>query len=265
MRFSPVGKILGALLLSLGLVMLLPALVALAFAEEEAWSLAAAAATTAAAGLLLLLAAARGERREITPREALFIVAAVWVSAGLFGALPYLFCGTLGSFTDCAFECISGFTTTGATVLAEIESVPKGVHFWRSLTQWLGGMGIIVLSVAILPLIGVGGMSLYRAEVPGHSLDKIKPRIAETARTLWLIYAGLTCLQTLLLAAGGLDLHAALCHSLATMATGGFSTRNLSIESYASPYVEWVVTLFMLLAGVNFALHFAALRGGPRC
>ena len=262
MRFNLIAGVLGAFLTFLGLIMLTPAVFSLAFGETETLpGILLAAAATMGTGLLLW-ASFRVGKKEITTREGLIIVAGAWILACLFGALPYLFCGVFPRFTDCYFECTSGFTTTGATVLTKIEGLPRSLLFWRALTHWLGGMGIIVLSVAILPLIGVGGMSLFRAEVPGPVADKIKPRIAETARTLWIIYIILSLVEWILLMVGGMDLHEALCHTFATMATGGFSTRNLSIESFHSPFLEWVITVFMFTAGVNFALHFAVLRSG---
>ncbi|MBC8486899.1 MAG: TrkH family potassium uptake protein, partial [Bacteroidetes bacterium] len=158
------------------------------------------------------------------------------------------------------FETISGFTTTGASILTDIESVPKGILFWRSMTQWIGGMGIIVLSVAILPLLGIGGMQLFVAEIPGIAPDKLHPRITQTAKRLWLIYVLLTFVETILLMLGGMDLFDSLCHSFATMATGGFSTQNASVANY-SAHIQYVLIVFMFLAGTNFTLHYFALQG----
>jgi trk system potassium uptake protein TrkH len=180
------------------------------------------------------------------------------------GALPYLFAGTFSSLVNACFESTSGFTTTGATVVQNLEILPKGVLFWRSLTHWLGGMGIILLSMAILPMLGVGGMQLYRAEVPGPVPDRLKPRIRETAKTLWMVYVVISLLEVIFLLIGGMNLFDAICHTFGTMATGGFSTHNASIGHYGSAYIDGVITLFMLAAGANFALHYQLLLGNPR-
>ena len=169
--------------------------------------------------------------------------------------------GAIPSFTDAFFETMSGYSTTGASVLSDIEALPHGVLFWRSLTHWIGGMGIIVLSLAILPFLGVGGMQLFKAEIPGPVVDKLAPRIAQTAKILWVVYAILTAVETALLMLGGMSLFDALCHTFGTMATGGFSTRNASVTAFGSAYIEYVIILFMAIAGANFSLHYHALRG----
>jgi trk system potassium uptake protein TrkH len=197
----------------------------------------------------------------MTHREGMGIVALGWTAAGFFGALPYYWGNLFGSFTDAVFESLSGFTTTGASVLTNIEGVCRGLLFWRSLTHWLGGMGIIVLSLAILPLLGIGGMQLYKAEVPGPVPDKLKPRIKDTAMVLWKVYVVFSVAQTVLLMIGGMDLFEALCHTFGTMATGGFSTMNASIAGYDSAYFDWVIIVFMLFAGINFSLHYQFLKG----
>ncbi|MBD3160870.1 MAG: TrkH family potassium uptake protein, partial [Candidatus Eisenbacteria bacterium] len=201
---------------------------------------------------------------EVRAREGFAIVTLGWVSFSLFGCLPFLISGQIPSFTDAFFETMSGFTTTGATILPDIERLPHGILFWRSFTHWLGGMGIIVLSLAILPFLGVGGMQLFKAEVPGPVPDKLKPRVTETAKILWGVYMGISGIETLLLLIGGMDLFEALCHTFGTMATGGFSTKNASIGHYDSAYIEYVITFFMLAAGTSFALHYRALRGEVR-
>src|SRR5690606_18763666 len=159
------------------------------------------------------------------------------------------------------FETMSGFTTTGATILSDIEIVPKGLLLWRALTHWIGGMGILLLSIAILPMLGVGGMQLFNAEVSHVTLEKLTPRISQTARILWLVYCALACLHAVLLMAGGLSLFDALAHAFATSSSGGFATRNASLGAFGSPFVEWVTIVFMFLAGASFTLHFRALRG----
>ena len=194
-------------------------------------------------------------------REGFAIVTFGWTFFALFGALPFVFSGAIPSYLNAFFETMSGFTTTGSTILTDIEAMPPSLLLWRSLTQWLGGMGIIVLSLAILPMLGVGGMQLFKAEVPGPTTDRLKPRIQDTAKLLWGVYVLLTCVEILLLMAGGMSFFDGLNHAFTTMATGGFSTRNASVAAYNSAYIDWVITIFMFLAGVNFSLHYLALRG----
>jgi len=203
------------------------------------------------------------ERKEISHREGCAIVGLGWILICLIGALPYIFAGTFPSITDACFESASGFTTTGASVLNEIEGLPKGILFWRSFTHWLGGMGIILLSMAILPMLGVGGMQLFQAEVPGPVADRLKPRIRETAKTLWMVYILLSFVQIFLLLLGGMDIFEAVCHTFGTMATGGFSTKDASIAHYNSAYIETVIIIFMFIAGANFSLHYQLLSGKP--
>ncbi|NLL37209.1 MAG: TrkH family potassium uptake protein [Fretibacterium sp.] len=216
-------------------------------------------------GMLFLFSRVRRrDYEELGLREAFAVVTFSWVIASAVGALPYVLSGFVPSYTDAFFETVSGFTTTGASILTDVESGSRGLLFWRALTHWLGGMGIIVLSLAILPFLGVGGMELYKAEAPGPAPEKVTPRVQQTAVFLWGIYLLLTVLETVLLMFGGMDLFDALAHSFATIATGGFSTKNSSIAFFESPYIEWVITLFMFLSGVNFSLHFLALTGRLR-
>jgi len=179
----------------------------------------------------------------------------------MFATLPFMIHGSIPSFTDAFFEMMSGFTTTGSTILKDVEALPHGLLFWRSMTHWLGGMGIIVLSLAILPLLGIGGMQLFQAEVAGPSKEKLHPRVTETAKRLWAIYIILTFAEVILLILGGMNLFDALCHSFGTMATGGFSTKNASIAYFNSPFIEYVIVFFMFLGGTNFSLHYLALHG----
>lgn len=197
---------------------------------------------------------------DINKREGYLVVTLGWVLLSLSGSLPYIVSGEIASFSDAFFETMSGYTTTGASILNDIESMSRGLLFWRSLTHWIGGMGIIVLTVAILPLLGIGGMQLFIAEAPGLTPDKLKPRITDTAKRLWLIYFGLTVLQTVLLKFGGMSLFDAVNHSMATMATGGFSTKQDSIAYYHSPYIHYIIILFMFLAGTNFTLIYFGLH-----
>ena len=260
MSFRFIIKVLGLLLVFFGFSMFLPLLVSLFYSDSDPGWFASSIGITVAIGALMYLLN-RSVKKEISAREGFLITAGAWVVACIFGALPYYISGTFTTFTDAVFESSSGLTTTGATVMTNIEAMSHGILFWRALTHWLGGMGIILLGVAILPLLGVGGMQLFRAEVPGPTKDKLKPRIAETAKLLWAVYVLITALEALLLKIGGMSLFDAVCHAFATMATGGFSTRNLSIESYNSVYFDFVITFFMILAGINFALHYVALTG----
>lgn len=202
----------------------------------------------------------RKANNEFGKREGYIIVSSVWIVFSLFGSLPFLLSGAIPNFTNAFFETMSGFTTTGASILNNIEELPHGILFWRSLTQWMGGMGIIVLSLAILPFLGVGGVQLFSAEVPGLTPDKMHPRVKETAQRLWMIYVGFTVVEVLLLWAGEMNLFDAICHSLTTMATGGYSTKQASIAAFTMPYTHYVITLFMFIAGVNFTLSYFALK-----
>jgi len=201
----------------------------------------------------------RKANKNTTKKEGYLIVSLSWIVISLFGSLPFYLSGYFGSYTNAFFETMSGFTTTGASILNDIESVPHGLLFWRSLTHWIGGMGIIVLSLAILPLLGIGGMQLFSAESPGPTTDKIHPKVREMAKRLWAIYVILTLIQTGLLMLGEMSFFDAICHSFATMATGGFSTQNTSIAGY-SPYIQYIIIIFMILAGTNFAVHYFILK-----
>jgi trk system potassium uptake protein len=213
--------------------------------------------TSGSGGIILYLARDR-LRETVNKREGFLIVTSTWLAISLFGTLPFLISRAIPSFTDAFFETMSGFTTTGASILSDVEVLPKGILFWRSMTHWIGGMGIIVLSIIVLPFLGIGGMQLYAAEMPGVTKDKLHPRISGTARRLWGIYILLTFLQTGFLMLGKMPLLDSLCHAFGTMATGGFSTKNASIGAY-SGYIHYVVIVFMFLAGTNFTIHYLAL------
>jgi len=247
------------LLGSLAVAMLLPIPFSFYYQSGDHWALLLSAAATATVGAALYLLT--DLNRTLRAREGFAIVTFGWVAFSTFGSLPYLLHGAIPSFTDAFFETMSGFTTTGATILTDIEAMPHGLLFWRSLTHWLGGMGIIVLSLAVLPFLGVGGMQLFKAEVPGPVADKLTPRITETAKILWGVYMLLSAVEAVLLLLGGMTLFDALCHTFGTMATGGYSTRNASVGAYDSPYIDYVIVLFMFLAGANFSLHYRFLRG----
>jgi len=247
----------GVMLLFIAAMMLLPLGVSLYYQDGDTLALVWSILITAAMGTGLMLLRRRG--RDIGLREGFAVVTFAWASAALSGSLPFVISGAIPTFTDAFFESMSGFTTTGASILGPhnmIESLPHGILFWRSLTHWLGGMGIILLSLAVLPMLGVGGMQLFRAEMPGPTKDKLTPRLRDTAEILWLVYFGFTVLEILLLCIGGMSLFESACNTFGTMATGGFSTRSDSIGAYNSRYFEYVITVFMFLAGTNFALHY---------
>jgi len=199
---------------------------------------------------------------ELNHREGILIVALGWVLTAGFGALPFYLYGTFPTYTDAYFEAMSGFTTTGASVLGDIEAQPVGILFWRSLTHWLGGMGIVVLSLAVLPALGAGGMQLYKAEVPGPTADKLVPRLRETAKRLYLVYSTISAAEVVLLLLGGMPLFDSLTHMFGTMGTGGFSPKNASVGYYHSAYLEMVIAAFMFIAGANFLLHYNAMAKG---
>lgn len=201
------------------------------------------------------------DTKDLRKREGYLIVALGWVFMSLTGTLPYIFTGTISEMTNAFFETISGYTTTGASILTDIEALPKGILFWRTLTQWIGGMGIVVLTIAILPLLGIGGMQLFVAEAPGPTHDKLHPRIKETAKRLWYVYFFLTLAETVLLMAGGMSFYDAVNHAMSTISTGGFSTRNASLTYYDSPYIEYVILVFMFLGGTNFTLLYFLFKG----
>lgn len=204
----------------------------------------------------------RNHRKEMNKREGYIVVAFGWIVMSLSGTLPYLITESIPSFTDAFFETMSGYTTTGASILNDIEVIPKGVLFWRSLTHWIGGMGIIVLAIAILPLLGIGGMQLFAAEAPGPGGDKLHPRITDTAKRLWLIYFGYTAAETILLQVAGMSFFDAINHALSTLSTGGFSTKNASVAHWNdNPAIQYIIIAFMFLAGTNFVLSYFAFKG----
>lgn len=263
MRWRFVVGILGALLTCFGLTMVFPLLCGLYYSDASVVSVLLSMGLTVGSGVVLHFAFRTRGNTHISRRESMAIVTLGWTAVGIFGALPFYIGGEIPSFTDALFESVSGFSTTGASILTQIEGMSKGLLFWRSFIQWLGGMGIIVLSVAILPFLGVGGMQLYKAEVPSPVPDKLKPRIRDTAMVLWKVYALITAAEVGMLLLGGMSLFEALCHAFTTMPTGGFSTRNTSVAAFDSAYIDYVILVFMLLAGINFSLHYQLLRGKP--
>lgn len=260
MNFKVILNIIGFLLILTGLLMTTGIPFSIYYGHDDIVSILISAAITISAGAILWFFTKDADRQQLGKREGYLIVTFGWLSMALFGSIPFIIHGSIPGVTDAFFETMSGFTTTGATILTDIEALPYGLLFWRSLTQWLGGMGIIVLSLAILPLLGIGGMQLFSAEVPGVTKDKFHPRVKETAKRLWGIYVILTGTEVLLLLLGGLNLFDAINHSFTTMATGGFSTKNASTAHFDSVFVQYVFIVFMLFAGMNFTLHYFALH-----
>jgi len=261
MRWRFILRTIGVLIFFFGLTMIFPLTVGFYYRDKSLIALLLSMGITVIAGLILYLIFRKAQAEVISQREGMAIVAVGWTAVGLFGALPFYLGDGYFTFVDAFFESVSGFTTTGASVLTNIEAVSKGLLFWRSFIQWLGGMGIIVLSLAILPFLGVGGMQLYKAEVPTPVPDKLKPRIRDTAMILWKVYALISLAQVIFLVVGGMTLYDALCHTFTTMPTGGFSTKNTSVAHFDSVYFDVVIIFFMLLAGINFSLHYQMLRG----
>ena len=257
-----VFKTMGVLTLLEAQFMLVPTFTAWWYQEADLGAWIVSSAITWLSCWWMLLAGRRAERR-VGEREGYVIVATVWVVYSLFGMLPFWLSGALPSVTDAWYETMAGFTTTGSTVFTDVAAQTHSVLLWRSLMQWLGGMGIIVLSVAILPMFGLGGMQLYSAEVTGVSYDKLSPRIADTAKHMWLTYILLTLAEGLILWLFGMGRFDAICHAMATISTGGFSTHNDSVIGYA-PAIQWTIALFMLLSGINFTQLIYAFRGKPQ-
>lgn len=257
-----IAKIMGALLVLIALLML-PAVGFSWYYDENAWPLLISMGISGLVGSILFLSFSKQDQN-IRKREGYLIVALSWIFMSLFGMLPYILSQQIPSFEDAIFETVSGLTTTGATILTDIEVMPKGILFWRSMTQWIGGLGIIVLTVAIFPLLGIGGIELFVAESPGPTSDKVHPRISETAKRLWYVYVGLTLSATLLYWVGGMTFFDAINHGLTTMATGGFSTKNASMAYYDSAFIQYVAIFFMFLAGTNFTIIYFGLMGKVR-
>jgi trk system potassium uptake protein TrkH len=260
-NFKVVGFILGVMLIIEGIFMLLSVPVSFIYGESEWLYIFMSAFITVLSGFILW-ATFRNTDKTVGKREGYLIVTFGWLVFSLFGALPFFTSGGINSYTDAFFETISGFTTTGASILSgdEINSLSYGLHFWRSMTQWLGGMGIIVLSLVILPVLGIGGMQLFVAEVPGPTPDKLHPRIKETAKRLWAVYCIITLLEVLLLWAGEMNLFEAVNHSFTTMATGGYSTRGGSVGDFQMGYTHYIISIFMIIAGINFSLSYLAMH-----
>ncbi|NNM21917.1 MAG: TrkH family potassium uptake protein, partial [Flavobacteriaceae bacterium] len=259
-NFKIIFHLLGLLLLVNGGFMLLASIVSFAYSDGVGEKMVVSGLLTLVAGSLFMLAT-RNHQKELDKREGYIIVTFGWIFMSLTGTIPYVVTGAIPSFTDAFFETMSGYTTTGATILSDIESLPKGILFWRSITHWIGGMGIIVLAIAILPLLGIGGMQLFAAEAPGPNANKLHPRITDTAKRLWLIYVGYTVVETILLKVAGMSFFDAINHSLSTLSTGGFSTKNDSIAHWNDqPLIQYIIMVFMFLAGTNFVLSYFAFK-----
>lgn len=252
---------MGLLLIINGGFMLLALPFSIYYGEGTWVDILSAGLITALTGVLLRVIFYRKENKNINKRDGYLIVTMGWVVMSLFGTLPFILTGHIPSFTDAFFETMSGYSTTGATILTDIEALPKGLLFWRSITHWIGGMGIIVLTIAILPLLGIGGMQLFVAESPGPSVDKLHPRITQTAKALWYVYVALTFIETIVLMVGGMSFFDAINHSMATLSTGGFSTKNASLGHWDSPFIQYVVTFFMFLGGTNFTIIYLGFKG----
>ena len=241
--------------------MLLAALMSLIYKDGVALQITYAGLIVMFLGGLTMLVT-KNPNKEMGKREGYIVVTFGWLIMALSGTLPFVFTDTIPNFTNAFFETMSGYTTTGSTILTDIESLPEGILFWRSITHWIGGMGIIVLAVAILPLLGIGGMQLFAAEAPGPSADKLHPRITDTAKRLWLIYFGYTIAETILLQVAGMSFFDAINHSMATLSTGGFSTKNASLAYWnGQPIIQYIVIVFMFLAGTNFVLSYFMFKG----
>lgn len=260
MNWKAIFKIQGVLLIILSASMLVPLAFSLYYRSDDIDDISYAILISLVTGLLLYFILKSD--KPLRPREGFIIVSMGWIFAALFGALPfYLYGMSDGNYIDCLFETMSGFSTTGSSILIDIEALPKGLLFWRSFTHWLGGMGIIVLVVAILPILGLSSTQLYKAEVSGPTKDRISPKIKDTAKILWAIYFGMTVIMTILLMFGGMDLFDALCHTFGALGTGGLSTYNKSIGHFNSLYIEIIVIVFMYLSAINYFLHYSIIKG----
>lgn len=257
MNWTVVQRILGLLLMMFSLTMLPPVIISLLYDDQSWLPFVKGFGLTLAAGIVCWLPVQRS-RKDLRLRDGFLIVAAFWAVLGTFGAAPLYFADMPSiSFTDAVFESMSGLTTTGATILTGLDELPKSILYYRQQLQWFGGMGIIVLAVAVLPMLGIGGMQLYRAEAPGPVKDtKLTPRIAQTAKALWYVYLAFTLACMVGYMAAGMGWFDALCHAFSTVAIGGFSTHDLNMGYFASPIVEIVAVFFMFAAGINFSLHF---------
>ena len=257
-------RILGCLLFIETTFMVLCTFMSVYYQEDDLSAFIFSTLITTGAGIPLVYAG-KGAERKLSRRDGYIIVTFAWIIISIFGTLPYYISGYIPNITNAFFETMSGFTTTGASILNDIESLPHALLFWRSLTQWIGGMGIVIFTIAVLPIFGVGGVQLFAAEATGTKLDKVSPRISVTAKWIWTIYLGLTIAATVALSLGGMSVFESVCHAMSTTATGGFSTRQGSIAAFNSSYIEYVILIFMFLSGINFSLlYLFFLKGKVR-
>lgn len=259
MSFGIVIRVLGNLLLVEAGLMIPPLLISLYNGESCTTAFLFSIIITGAAGLIMMISSKY--KKGMKAKEGLMIVALGWILASLFGSLPFIFSGSIPSFVEAFFETVSGFTTTGATIIDNVEILPKGILFWRSFTHWIGGMGILVFTVALIPTLGVGGFKIFKIESPGPAPDRIVPKVRETAKVLYKTYFVITILQITFLLFGGMPLFDSAAHTFGTVGTGGFSIKNASIGAYDSTYIHVVIGFFMILAGVNFSLYYALFKG----
>lgn len=252
-NFKTIIRIIGILLLLETTMFLVCSGVSFYYRESDMLDFWKAGGITAGVGLLLAFLGKGGER-QLTRRDGYVLVSFAWVAFSLFGMLPFYIGGYIPDITNAFFETMSGFSSTGATILNNIESLPHGILFWRSMTQWIGGLGIIMFTIAVLPIFGISGLQIFAAEASGPTHDKVHPRIGITAKWIWSIYAGITALLVGLLMLGGMDWFDSICHAFATTGTGGFSTKQASVAHYSSPYIEYVISIFMFISGINFTL-----------
>ena len=252
-NFKTIIRIIGILLLLETVMLLACSAISYYYNDEALLDFWKSAGITAGAGLLMTIAGKGGEK-QLTRRDGYVLVSLAWVAFSLFGMLPFYISGYVPDITNAFFETMSGFTSTGATVLDNIESLPHGLLFWRGMTQWIGGLGIIMFTIAVLPIFGVSGLQVFAAEASGPTHDKVHPRIGITAKWIWSIYTGLTLILVVLLMLGGMDWFDSVCHAFATTGTGGFSTKQASVAYYNSPYIEYVISIFMFISGINFTL-----------
>lgn len=255
----PVGNVLGALLMAFAVTYLLPIATSLVYDDGTAIAFMLAMLIDFAAGYVLWISTRR-HRQELRPRDGYLLVTLAWILMSAAGTIPLLIAVPQMSLTDAVFEIMSGLTTTGSTVMVGLDYLPPAINLWRHAVQWYGGMGVVVLAIAILPLLGVGGMQLYKAEVQGAYKDKLTPRITDTAKSLWLVYAGITLVCMISLRMAGMNWFDAICHAFTTMSLGGFSTHDASIGHFDSPAIEAVIIFFMIVSVLNFATHFTAFR-----
>jgi trk system potassium uptake protein TrkH len=269
MNKKTIANIIGALITILGITLLIPSIISLIYNEYDFNGF--IASTVISIGMGLPLWFFTRESKTLSNKDGFLIVALSWIVTAIIGALPFYLSGAIPNITDAFFESMSGVTTTGATIIGNpitlpnlingIESLPHGILFWRSFIQWIGGMGIVVFAIAILPLLGIGGVQMFKAEVPGPVSDKLRPRVKETAKILWAVYVGFTAIEAFLLGLAGMSWFDAICHAFTTMPTGGFSTQNASIAAYSNSSIHYIIIFFMLMAGINFSLHFKAMTG----